>query len=158
METRLGITSKLYINEGAYGAPDWTEIDLIGDLTVGGEWGKGESTVRRARVNTNEPTTLDLSLTGNIRVDKTDDGYNLILDAHALNTVLDCLVLNGPKDQDNAHGHRFDGKVFNLSEDQGRQAVLFRELEIAPCASDNNPKRAVVTGGVLVYSDFDVGS
>lgn len=154
METRLGILSRLYVNEGTYEAPEWTEIDLIGDLQVGGEWQKGESTARRTRVQTNEGTVLNLDTTGNVRVDSTDVGYNLLLSAWATEEKLDMLILNGPLDQNGAHGVRYDGKVFNMGEDQGRQNVLFRDFDFGPCASDNIPKLVNVVDGELVETDF----
>lgn len=155
METRLGITSAMYVNEGSYEAPDWLEVDLIGDLQVAGEWQKGESTARRTRVQTNEETVLNLDTTGNIRVDKTDDAYNRLLTAWANGEVLDILVLNGKNDRPNSHGVRFDGKIFNMGEDQSRQNVLFRDFNFGPCASVNLPKVVHVNdAGTLVYEDF----
>lgn len=154
METRLGILSRLYVNDGTYEAPDWLEIDLVGDLQVGGEWTKGESTVRRTRIQTNEPTTLNLDTTGNVRVDSTDDGYNRLLTAWATTETVDFMVLNGAEDQNGAHGVRFDGKVFNMGEDQARANVLYRDFEMGPCASDNVPKLVNVTAGAPVFTDF----
>lgn len=155
METRLGITSAMYINDGTYEAPEWLEVDLIGDLQVGGEWQKGESTARRTRVQTNEETVLSLDTTGNIRVDKTDTAYNRLLTAWANGELLDILVLNGKNNNPNAHGVRFDGKIFNMGEDQSRQNVLFRDFDFGPCASEHLPKVAHVNNAeTLVFEDF----
>lgn len=157
MDTRLGVFSKLYINEGTYGSPTWTEIDLIGNLAIAGTWDKGESSARRARVRTNEPTLLDLNLTGTIRVDHTDDGYNLVRDAFLdPNGVVDVLVLNGGNTRNGSLGYRFDAKVFSLGEDQALGNVLFNDLEIGPCASDNDPQAVEVTGGVPVYTEIAI--
>lgn len=155
MDTRLGILSKFYVNEGTYGAPVWTEIDLISDLAIAGAWDEGDSSARRAQVKTQEPTMLDLGINGRIRVDNTDDGYNLIRDAFLTKGTVDVLALNGKVDQNGSLGFRYDAKVFSLGEDQAMGNVIFNDLTIKPCASDNDPKSVRVTAGAPVFSDIE---
>lgn len=159
--TKLGIISELRLNAGSYETPDWdTEADLIGDCAVNGNWNEGESTVRRTPVATAEPTTLALEITGSIRVDPTDPAYQMVRDAFLTKGVLDILALDGAIDDNTTEGYRFDGKVFDWSEDQGRGNVLFRTFNIKPCASDNIPQYVQVIGGVLAFTPIgeSVGS
>lgn len=155
-DTRLGVFSKFYVNTGTYGSPTWLEVDLISNLTINAAFDKGESSARRARVKTNEPTMLDLNLTGQVRVDNTDNGYNEIRDAFLAADTVDVLVLNGANTRNGSLGFRFDAKVFSLGEDQSLGSVLFNDIEIGPCASDNDPKSVEVTAGVPVFSDIAV--
>jgi hypothetical protein len=154
METRLGILSVLYVNDGTYGAPSWVEIDLISDLAVNPTWNEGESTVRRSRIQTFEETTMALDLPGKLRVDRTDAGFLKMEEAFLNGTQLDFLTLNGASNQERSAGFRFDGKIFSFSEDQAMGAVLFKDFTVKPSASVNIPKIAVVTGGVPVFRDF----
>ena len=152
MDTRLGILSKFYINDGTYGAPTWVEIDLISDMAVNGVWEEGDSSARRTRVATADPTRMTLELAGKVRVDRTDAGYFSLERSFLDTNVIDVLVLNGAKDQNNSSGYRFDAKIFNWSEDQAMGNVLYKDFSIKPCASDNAVKAAHVVGGVPVFT------
>lgn len=152
--TRLGLFSKFYTNDGTYAVPAWVEIDLISDLAVAGAYDEGDSSARRAQVKTQEPTLLDLGLTGRVRVDHTDAGYNNLRDAFIAKETLDVLVLNGKHTINGSLGYRFDAKVFAMGEDQALANVIFNDLSIKPCASVNDPKAVRVTGGIPVFTDI----
>lgn len=154
METRIGILSVLYVNDGTYAAPTWIEIDLVSDLAVNPTWNEGESTARRTAVQTFEETTLALELPGKIRVDRSDAGFLVFEQAFHNRGVLDIMALNGAKDQNLSSGYRFDGKLFGFSEDQAMGNVLFKDFTIKPCASVNIPKFVAVVGGVPTFIDF----
>lgn len=158
--SRKGITSKLYVNEGTYNSPNWTEIDLVGDLAVNPAWQEGDATVRRSRVQIAETTLLAIEVTGNVRCDTDDAGYQLLRDAWVSEGVLDVMALNGAEDEDDSDGVRFDAKIFNWSEDQARSNVNYRSFNLKPCPSTNIPKHVVVASGSPVFSDFgeEVGS
>lgn len=151
----LGITSKFYINNGTYGSPTWVLCDLVSDLKVGGKWNEGESSVRRTRIQTFEPTNLALELTGKIRKKLSDTAWALVRAAYLNGTTLDVLVLDGKRDVTSSEGFRFDACVFDMSEDQGLQAVVFNDFTIKPSAqTDNLPQRAVVVSGTLTYTEM----
>jgi hypothetical protein len=97
---------------------------------------------------------LDLTLTGRVRVDHTDNGYNAIRDAFLAKDTLDVLVLNGKSNQNGSLGYRYDAKVFALGEDQALANVIFNDLTIKPCASVNEPKAVKVVAGVPVFTDI----
>lgn len=152
---KLGIISELWLNSGSYGSPAWdVEADLISDASVNGTWNEGDATVRRSLVNASEPTTLALEITGSIRVDPTDEAYQMFRDAFLSKGILDILALDGGKTDNTTEGYRFDGKVFGWNENQGKDNVLFREFTIKPCASDNTPKYVQVIGGTLAYTEI----
>jgi hypothetical protein len=154
METKIGILSVFYVNDGTYGSPAWVEIDLISDLAVDAAWDEGESTARRTVVHTFEQTMLALDIPGKIRKDHSDAGYILIQNAFLSRAVIDILALDEDNDVNGATGFRFDGKVFTFSEDQAMGNVLFKDFTIKPCASVNVPKFATVVGGVPVFTDI----
>ena len=152
--SRKGITSKMYVNEGTYNSPTWTHIDIVGDLAVNPNWQESDATIRRSRVQLADTTLLAIEVTGNIRSDTDDTGYQLLRDAYVAETVLDIMCLNGADDEDDSDGVRFDGKIFNWSEDQARGNVLYKSFNIKPCPSTNVPKHVVVTAGAPVFGDF----
>lgn len=134
----LGITSKLYVNV----APDprfniladtWQEIDLVADLTVEGTWNEGEASARLEQTQTFEPTNMNLMLSGRVRKEIGDLGFRTLRAAHNGRAVLDVLVLDGSIRVGGSEGYRFDAKVFQWSEDQGLQAVVFKEFSLKPC-------------------------
>jgi hypothetical protein len=167
----LGITSALLLNDtvafggtGSSAVPSWALADLISDNKVNSNWNKGESSVRRGRLQTNEPTNLVLNLEGKVRKLVTDRAYQLLQLAHRTNAVLDILVLDGPLLTIGSNGYRFFGKVFDFGEDQGLQAVIFKEFSIEPsmevpadyAGTPTIPAMAQVTGslGALTYYPF----
>lgn len=155
-DVRLGIFSKLYLNQATYPSPDFetNEADLISDLSSNAAWDEGESSARRSQVKTFEPTMLALDLSGRLRVDHTDATYGILRDAFLQKTTLDLLVLNGAMTRNGSQGFRYDAKVFGFSEDQAMGNVLFNDITLKPCASDNDPKAVLVTAGAPVYSDI----
>lgn len=153
-DVRVGIQCAAYYSTGTYGTPVWVLIDLIGDLTVGGAWNEGESTARRTAVQTNEPTTLALDSTGQIRRDHTDVPFGAMRDAFIRKTTIDFLILDGRKERNGSEGYRFDAKVFSFGQDQSRGNVLFNDFGIKPVASDNVPMYAKVVAGVLSYEEI----
>lgn len=150
-EVRLGIKSKLYVNEGTYATPSWAEVNLVSDLQVNGAWDEGESSARISVVKTMEATQLALDLSGKIRSQYTDPTYRILYEAFIAADSVDILVLDGDKTLNGSTGFRFDGKVFSFSEDQSLGAVLYKDFTIKPCVADNVAKRALVASGTLAY-------
>lgn len=153
-DTRIGVLCKFYINSGTTESPVWEEVDLIGDLADNAAWERGDSSVRRSRVRTMEPTMLGLEITGRIRTDYTDDRYNDIRDAWATNATLDVLVLTGAIETNGSLGFRFDGKVFDFSTDQALGNVIYNDFAIIPSASDNIPMMAQSNGSAVTFTDI----
>lgn len=129
----VGILSKLYFNSGSYGTPTWVEVNLVSDLVVDATWNEAEGSTRAEQAQVFEPTNLKLDLTGKIRKNILDTPYLMIRAAHLVKTSLDILILDRSIATVGADGFRFEGKVFNWSEDQGLGTVIFKEFGIKPC-------------------------
>lgn len=153
---RIGIVAGLYINTGSYESPEWDEFDLVGDAAVNPSWEEGDATTRQSLVNQAEPTKMALEVTGRARVADDNEVFDTVEAAWIQRNPLDILALNGKIDSPGASGFRFDGKVFNWSEDQALGNVLFKDFNIKPCASDNDPKFVKVDpdGETLLESDI----
>lgn len=140
---RLGILSFLAINiEGTYEAPTWAEVDLISDCNLNGNYNEADASTRRTAVSEAEPTNMALELTGKLRFDSSDPAYQALRNAYLSRSPLDIIGLNGPITEAGHEGYRFTGKVFNWSEDEGLQVVLFKDFSMKPCISDNIPQFA----------------
>lgn len=153
-DVRVGVFCKLYLNTGTYEAPVWEEVDLISDLSDNAAWERGDSSARRSRVRTMEPTMLGLELTGSVRTDYTDDRYNDLRDAFLTNATLDVLVLTGAIETNGSLGFRFDAKVFDFGSDQALANVIFNSFAIIPSASDHEPQAAISNGSAVTFSDI----
>lgn len=153
-EVRTGPDCKVYVNEGTYEAPELTEIDLVADASIDGSYTEGDSSARRAHVQTAEPLMLNLSTDLRVRKDITDAGYNLLRDAFLQKTTIDVFILDGAEDEDNTTGYRFDAKVFSFGEDQALGNVLFNTVNIKPCASDHNPQAVKVVDGTMEFQEI----
>lgn len=157
MRVALGITSKAYLRTaGTYAAPIWQIIDLIADCQVNGSWNEGESSVRRSRIQTMEPTNMALEVTGSVRKDTTDTAYILLDSSHRNGTTMDIMFLDGAINENEASGYRFNCKLFQWNEGQGLQDVVFKEFSVKPCAFDQTepPKYVEIVAGVPVYGDL----
>jgi hypothetical protein len=153
-DIRIGVLCKMYLNTGTWETPVWEEVDLISDLADNAAWERGDSSARRSRVRTMEPTMLSLELTGRIRTDYTDDRYNDIRDAFGDNTVIDVMALTGDIGVNGSLGFRFDAKVFDFGSDQALGNVIFNDFAIIPCASDNPPQMAQSNGSAVTFSSL----
>lgn len=156
MSGKLAIDAKLYYNTGNYATPTWTEIDLVRDLQFNPTWDKAEAFTRGNRAKHYGKTLVEVGFTASVQVSDTDTGYKTLTTAHASSTaVVDMLMLDGADDSNGAEGVRFDAGVFAAGEDQSIGNVLYRDFDIAPSFNaTNDTKRAVVTAGVPVFTDF----
>jgi len=151
----LGITSKLYYNNsGVYAAPTWVEVDLIENLKITAAWNEGEASARREQVQVFEPTNMNLSLEGRIRKEITDVTYLFFRLMHNTRSLIDILVLDGPRTVNGSDGFRFNAKIHGWDEDQALQNVLFKEFALKPCMTviTQPPCIVIVNGGVLSFT------
>lgn len=152
----VGILSKLYYNQGLYGAPTWIEVDLVGDLKFTFSWNEGEGSARREALQVFEPTNASVMLEGKLRKQYDDTAYVFFRTQHRLRAVLDILMLDGANNVNGSDGFRFDAKLFQFDEDQAMQNVLYKDFTLKPCISSTTrrPKTVLVAGGVPVYTDL----
>lgn len=155
--TRVGIIAGLYINTGTYEAPDWDEFDLVGDAAVNPNWEEGDATTRQSLVNQAEPTKMALEVTGRARVADDNAVFDEVEAAFIQRNPIDILALNGKIDSPGASGYRFDAKIFTWGEDQAMGNVLFKDFNMKPCASDNDPKFVKVAPDGTTLLETDIG-
>lgn len=148
-----GIDCVLYLNTGSYDTPTWVEADCIRDFKQSLSWNKGAAGTRKSRVNKSVKTTLDLSWSGSFENDGSA-AAGVLKAAILSDDVLDLLILDGPNDENGREGFRVDCQVFKADTDQGREALLYPEIDIEPTVSGHEPKAVVVSGGVPVYADI----
>lgn len=161
MGCSLGILSRLYVNQQIGGSGDWINpvwvvADLISDLNVNSSWNQGESSVRRGRLQTFEPTNMALELSGSIRKDINDEAFFELWNAHLNGVAVDVMVLDGLNTVNDSEGYRFSGHVFDWGEDQSLGAVIFKTFTIRPSCfdADEPAQQAQVIGGVLTFTSL----
>jgi len=150
-----GTDCKFYRQSGgSYGSPTWLEVEDIRDLAVSPTFTEGQAKTRASIVDFAEPTRMQIEITGMIKVSLDNVDFLALDEAFATRAALDMLILNGANTTNGVRGWRADFKVFEWSEDQAIDDVLYRSFKLKPCIPVNgNPKRAVVSGGAPTFSD-----
>ena len=149
----LGINAKCYRNTSSYGAPNWSEITQISDLSINPTWDKGDASARESRIKQNVKTMMDLEITAKVKKRIGDANYEAIMDALVSDNVLDLLVLDASKETVGARGWRIDAQIFSATEDQAMGNVLYEDITISPSLESNPPKAVKVGAGpALTYS------
>jgi hypothetical protein len=151
---RLGIRCKVYYNSATYGSPTWVEVEAVNDWkeNVNSEKIKGPD--RGSLVNLYGKGEMDLSWTGTIKRGGTEAAK--LKTASLTDEVIDIMILDADKAVVGAIGYRVDVQVFGGSNDQGRSAILYDEVEIVPTIMNTNPpKTAVVgSGGTITFAEI----
>jgi hypothetical protein len=76
------------------------------------------------------------------------------MDAFALATAVDLLILDGPRTTVGSRGIRAEFNLMAAGDDQGITSRLYRDLALNLNDSDNLPKWAkVVTGPTIQYAE-----
>jgi hypothetical protein len=153
---KYGFDGQIYANGGTYGSPTFQVMLNVRDCAVQADMDKHDATTRAGGgMKQYEPTLLDLAFTGKVRSDDTDTaGYAKLSTAFHAGSSLDVMILDGAMTTNGSQGYRFDAKVFKFGEDQAIDGVLFREFELAPCVSTNQPKLATVASGSPSYASL----
>lgn len=155
---RLGIDSKLYYRSaGTFGAPTWTEISLVSDLTESAGWNTTTAGDRATGIDTKVKTTATLGVSGKIRVSDDDTGYLAMLAGYlARDTPIDFMILNGAKTSNGVVGFRGLYHVSKWDESQGMQDVLYRDFMLDPAVTDSTAphQSVVVSAGAPVFTTF----
>ncbi len=152
MSTPLGVNSKLYYNSATYGTPTWVEVSLIADLAVNPQWDERDVSSRGSRVKSMKKTMLGIEVTGTLKKKPGDTVYGKFVDALMSDDTLDVLVLDGPRDQNNVRGYRFDAQVHQGNDDQSLAGGGFLDIVLKPLQDTNPAKAVLVTGGAPTYA------
>ena len=150
----LGANAKLYYRSGGdYDNPTWTEGDIVSDVDVKGTWDQAEANARYSRIKLSLKALLDLSVETKLLKRPGNAIYEFLMNAAINDDVNDFLVLDGPRTQDGVRGWRFDGQVFDVSENQALDNALYNNLMFKPSPSDNPPVAVKVIDSALAFSD-----
>jgi len=106
MGVKLGLSAKLYYNNGTYESPNWQEISNAKDVTLSLESSEADVTTRandgwRATVGALKDASVEFQMVW----DSADAGFQKIRDAWLNGTGLEILVLDGDKDTAGNQGH-----------------------------------------------------
>jgi hypothetical protein len=159
---RLGVDAKLYFStawdsdaETGYDAPTFQEQPRISDLTSDNDWNSAPAGDRGQGMDVTVKTTAKVAITGKIRVDDNDPGYNALCDAYLnRDESMDVMVLNGPSDSNGARGFRGLFACHKLAEPQTMGDALYRDFSLMPLPVDAaTPFQSVlVTDGAPVFT------
>lgn len=149
----IGLNAKAYRNTGSYGAPTWSEMTLISDMSVNPSWEEADASARESRIKQTVKTLMMLDISGKMKKKPSDANYTALMNAMLSDDVLDLLIMDGDKDTEGNRGWRADFQVFSTNEDQAMGNVLFEEFTLKPSITGNPPKAVLVAAGpTLTYS------
>lgn len=143
---KLGIKAVMYRNTGAYGSPSWSAMTSIRDVTVTCPWDMVEAITRGSRTKLYAKTLMDLGFSAMVRKDDNSTDAVALLAAAMQDTVLDCLILDGPLTTEGSTGFRAHLLVNLPSEDQGASAVIYDSYEFKPGFSSEGVPKYITVG------------
>ena len=153
MPTPIGILSKLYYRSGGtYGSPTFTEVTIVGDVSVSPQWDEANISSRASRVKSMKKSMLGLEFSVMLKKVPGNTVYGAFVDALMSDNVLDVLVLDGARDANDARGWRCDVQVFQGNDDQSLSGGGFLDLVLKPNDETNPAKAVLVSGGALTYA------
>ncbi len=134
-------------NADPYANPDWQPWSCCKDVKLDLTWNSADASCRGGgRFVQNLLTSGELKITGSAVKEK-DDPVFVAVAAAALNTtILDLIVLDGPKSNATSEGFRFSGQVSSWSENQAYQDAVMMDFEIGVARSSHAP--ATVKGPI----------
>jgi hypothetical protein len=150
----LGINAKVYRNTGTWGSPTWTEVPEFESVQIDPRYTEGESNSRDSRFARGKLTLAGCSATARLKVKPGNTNFESLMDAFALATAVDLLILDGPRTTVGSRGIRAEFNLMAAGDDQGITSRLYRDLALNLNDSDNLPKWAkVVTGPTIQYAE-----
>lgn len=146
----LGINAFIYRNTATFGAPTWSAVTYFEQVNVDPRYTVAPSNSRDSRFERGVPTLAGAGLRGRLKNVIADTNVVAILDAFALTTVVDLLVLNASETTVGARGFRGEFYVIAAGEDQGPTSRLYYDLEFVFADGANLPKWAKVGAGPAI--------
>lgn len=143
----LGINAVFYRNTGTWGAPTWAAVPELEMAAVDPRYVEAPSNSRDSRFERIVVTLAGVAISARLKVKPGNSNYEALMDAMALATVVDLLVLDASNTTVGARGFRGDCYVLAARDDQGITSRLYRDLEIKPADTDNLPMWAKVAAG-----------
>jgi hypothetical protein len=151
---KIGILAVAYLNTGSYSTPTWVAVTSISDWKVGAKWDEGEASTRLSRMKLAIKTMVGIEISGKLRAANSGDAtYTTIRAALVTDAQLDMMILDGPSGTNGVNGFRADFQVFDGSQDQGLNAVVFDEVTFKPSPNtDGNYNSVLVSGSAPVFT------
>ncbi len=114
-----GIDCKVYFNTGTFVAPTWSEWQCVRDTTLNLTYEEVDATCRGSGGWRQSAISLaSLEVSGNAIKEKEDASFVAIETAAKAKTVIDILVLDGPRLSADSDGYRLDAQIFSWNENQ----------------------------------------
>lgn len=135
-----GVECKVYFNTATYGTPTWVEWSCARDTTLSIDYEEVDASCRGGggyRQSAIALTSIEVS--GNAIKDKADTTFVAIEAAARAKTVIDILVLDGPRLSASTDGYRMDAQIFNWTENQPFEDTVTIDFSIKPARSANAP-------------------
>lgn len=149
----VGILAKLYRNSATFGSPTWDEVPIVRNLTMNRKWDNGEVITRASRAKKGVPTTIDLSLSGEIQAIPDNTDYLALRTAFLAGTSIDVLALTGAHSNNGEDGVRYEAMVEDMTQNQGADGALYDTFVLRPhAASTNAVQTALVATGAPVFT------
>jgi hypothetical protein len=149
----LAINAKVYRNTATWGTPTWVEVPELENVSVDPRYVESASNSRDSPFERIAATMVVVSVSARLKSKPGNTNYEALMDAFALRTVVDLLILDAASTTVGARGIRGDCYLTAAGSDQSITNRLYQALEIRLADTDNLPKfAAVATGPVLEYA------
>lgn len=146
MAFKTGGDCKLYINDGSYDTPDWSELVNAADVRIPDEFDEDDMT-RRGSGGIEEmiATIRKLSVEGDFIYDPDDEQYQTLFDAYQAKTPIEIAAMDGDITVNGNQGPRFTGQIMKFERPQELRKGLRISFVIKPTPADN-PLEWLVVG------------
>ena len=137
---KLGMEAKIYINDGTYAAPSWTEMGNAKDVTINLEKGEADVTVRdnngwRAYAGTLKDGSVEFESLWISR----HKGFRRIKKAYFRNESLEFAIMDGEITEPGVEGLRARMVVTNLSRGEPLEEGITASVTLKPTVSEHAP-------------------
>ena len=138
---------------GTFGSPTFNLVDNVKDVAANPQKDQLEGTTRRSgKVKEYEPGRIDLTVTGMMEVDESNEDFTAFETAWLADSSLDIMILDGTSATNGSRGYRMEMKLFAFSEETADDGILYRSFELRPCISSNAKQSVVVSSGAPVFT------
>lgn len=148
MSTKLGLTARLYYNSGTYAAPVWVDTSSLihGDVTLNLDKGDADVSTRISNYKKHKGTMKDVGLSFSLLCrDAANAVYLAFLDSWANGTLMDMLVLTGPRDVAGNDGPRMFMEVFKFDRAEPLENAIAYSVEMKTALDDDDTEPVWVT-------------
>lgn len=148
MGIRLGLDCKIYRNTATYASPTWDECTAVKDAALSLEKAEADVSTRanggwRATIATLKDGTVDFTMIPDRSISAQKADLDAFRDAFLNNTVIECLVLDGPEPAPSgsvaSEGLRASWSVMSFERTDNLEEGVVYSISIKPGPSANAP-------------------